>query len=118
MARELSFVSRWANSLGQNGSVQQLFGPTWLSLLLMGIGLFLVVMMAVAIGNDRGFLAMWRMQHDIVQLAYEVQAIELENRDLWHNIERLRSDMAYIERIAREELGLVRPGEIVFELVE
>jgi cell division protein FtsB len=33
-------------------------------------------------------------------------------------VQRLRSDLGYIEKIAREELGLVRPGEIVFEFVD
>jgi cell division protein FtsB len=54
----------------------------------------------------------------VTQLASVVRSIEQENQDLWRNIERLHSDMGYIEKIAREELGLVRPGELVFEFVE
>jgi cell division protein FtsB len=81
-------------------------------------GFFWVVITALAVVNDRGFLAMWRMHHETAQLAHEVQMIEQENRDLLQDARSLRFDMAHIERIAREELGLVRPGEIVFELVE
>jgi cell division protein FtsB len=84
----------------------------------MGSGLFLVVMIGLAIGSEHGFLAMWRMQRQVAQLAYEVRTIEQENRDLGREIHRLRHDMGYIEKIAREELGLVRPGELVFEFVE
>jgi cell division protein FtsB len=84
----------------------------------MGAGIFLVVMLALAIVNERGFLAMWRMQRNVTQLASVVRSIEQENQDLWRNIERLHSDTGYIEKIAREELGLVRPGELVFEFVE
>jgi cell division protein FtsB len=101
-----------------SGPVRRLLSPAWLSLLLMGAGIFLVVMLALAIVNERGFLAMWRMQRDVTQLASMVRSIEQENQDLWRNIERLHSDMGYIEKIAREELGLVRPGELVFEFVE
>ena len=100
------------------GSMRRLLSPTWLSLFLMGAGVFLVVMLALAIWNDRGVLAMWRMQHEVTQLASEVRALEQDNQSLWRDIERLRGDMSYIEKIAREELGLVRPGELVFEFVE
>jgi cell division protein FtsB len=61
---------------------------------------------------------MWRVQRQVAQLAYEVRTIEQESRDLRHEIHRLRHDMEYLEKIAREELGLVRPGELVFEFVE
>lgn len=61
---------------------------------------------------------MWRVQHEVAQLASEVQLLEQNNQSLWRDIERLRGDMGYIEKIAREELGLVRPGELVFEFVE
>lgn len=98
--------------------MQQLLSPARLSLLLMIAGFFWVAITTLAVVNDRGFLAMWRMQSDVAQLAHEVQMIEQENRDLLQDARSLRFDMAYIERIAREELGLVRPGEIVFELVE
>lgn len=100
------------------GPIRQLLSPTWLSLFLMSSGVFLVVMLALAIWNDRGVLAMWRVQHEVAQLASEVQLLEQNNQSLWRDIERLRGDMGYIEKIAREELGLVRPGELVFEFVE
>jgi len=51
-------------------------------------------------------------------LAHEARKIEATNDELLRNIERLRHDEAYIEKIAREELGLVRPKELVFEYVQ
>lgn len=86
--------------------------------MLMGSGLFLVVMLGLAIGNEHGFLAMWRMQRSLAQLANNIRMIEQDNRHLGDDIQRLRHDMGYIEKIAREDLGLVRPGELVFEFVK
>ncbi|MGH7831713.1 MAG: FtsB family cell division protein [Candidatus Binatia bacterium] len=37
-----------------------------------------------------------------------------ENEALRQRIHRLRHDDLYLEKIAREELGLARPGEIVY----
>ena len=118
MVRKAASSSSQFEAPAPDGPVRRLLSPAWLSLLLMGAGIFLVVMLALAIVNDRGFLAMWGMQRDVTQLAGVVRTIEQENQDLLRNIERLHSDMGYIEKIAREELGLVRPGELVFEFVE
>lgn len=55
-------------------------------------------------------------------LERELDAVEAENRDLQREIEelrgyvgRLRDDPAAVERIARDDLGLVRQSEIVFQ---
>ena len=48
----------------------------------------------------------------------EIEIVDQKNATLVREVQRLRSDLGYIEKIAREELGLVRPGEIVFEFAE
>jgi cell division protein FtsB len=98
--------------------MRQILTNTRLAAMLLFSSLFLVTMMALAIWGDHGVLEMWRRQSEVMQLAREIEAIEQENAKLGQEIERLRSDMHYIEKIAREELGLVRPGELIFEFVE
>ena len=93
-------------------------GSAWLTVLLVCAGGFLLLMLTLAIASDRGFLAMWRMQGEVAQLAQEIRQIEAANADLLRRIERLDHDEAYIEKIAREELGLVRPKELIFEYVQ
>lgn len=91
--------------------------PGLVSLLLIS-SVLLLVMLALAIGGEDGFLTMWRMEREVERLAEEVRIIEQENRDLQREVWRLQHDMAYVERIARQELGFVRRGEIVFEFIE
>ncbi len=95
-----------------------LSGPAWLTVLLVSAGSFLLIMLTLSIANDRGFLAMWRMQSEVSQLVHEVRRIEVANDELLHHIERLRHDQVYIEKLAREELGFVRSEELVFEYVQ
>lgn len=52
----------------------------------------------------------------------EVQDLRASNEEVAHEIARLkmavaslRSDTNYVERIARDELGMVRPEEFVFQ---
>jgi hypothetical protein len=44
--------------------------------------------------------------------------LQKENADLRDRIHRLHNDNLYLERIAREELNLVRPGEIVYRFAQ
>ena len=98
--------------------VRQIVATPWLTLVLMGSSLFLLAMMAFTVWGDRGLLAMWRTQHDLERLVREIELVDQKNATLVREVQRLRSDVGYIEKIAREELGLVRPGEIVFEFAE
>jgi len=46
------------------------------------------------------------------------QQLRLENQRLQEEIEALRNDPEVIERIAREELNMLRPEELVFSFPE
>jgi cell division protein FtsB len=73
----------------------------------------LLVLAVMAIFGDNGVLALRRLRGEVDTLVREVRALEAENERLSRAIGELQEDPAVIERIAREELGLVRPGERV-----
>lgn len=80
----------------------------------------LVVGLVVLLGHDvfgaHGLLAMRRAGSELERLRQEIQKINQENRELAEQIKALKSDPKMIERIAREEMGLARPGELIFKL--
>lgn len=104
--------------LPKPGLVRQILATPWLTLVLLLSSLFLLAMMALTIWGDRGLLAMWRTQREVERLAREIEIVGQKNATLSREVQRLRSDPAYIEKIAREELGLVRPGDLVFEFAD
>jgi cell division protein FtsB len=53
------------------------------------------------------------MRKNVEGLQREIQALEAVNDQLSRTIDRLRDDPQAVEEIAREELGLVKPGERV-----
>jgi len=57
------------------------------------------------------------MEDRLNSLQQQVQSQIDENKELKEEIERVKSP-AYVEKIAREELGLVKPGEILLIPVE
>lgn len=52
-----------------------------------------------------------RQQADAEMAAY---SLALENQKLRDHVHRLEHDDAYLERLARERLGWIKPGEIVY----
>jgi cell division protein FtsB len=71
------------------------------------------ILLGAALLGDQGILALSRLQAEIEALRRDVAHLEAENARLSRAIVDLRHDPSTIERLAREELGLVRPGERV-----
>jgi cell division protein FtsB len=83
--------------------------------LLFTLGLCAALAMAGrSLIGERGLFEVWRKKGVHQKLAAEVQTLRAENVSLKREIQALRSDPIAIERIAREELGYSRPGEITF----
>ncbi|HEV8675567.1 MAG TPA: septum formation initiator family protein [Methylomirabilota bacterium] len=73
----------------------------------------LTLLLGAAVLGDNGVLQLRRLRAEVESLHRDVQALEAENERLSRAIAELRHDPTALERIAREELGLVRPGERV-----
>lgn len=72
------------------------------------------VLMIDAFVGDKGLLAMLQARETYSELEESLAALRAENADLRDEAKRLREDPAAIEEIAREELGLIKPGEKLF----
>jgi cell division protein FtsB len=84
----------------------------------MKIGRYLVVFLLfmallITFGN-RGFVDNYLMSKRLAQLKLQTKQITIENNELKKKILLLRSDFNYIEIIARNELGMVKKGDIVY----
>ncbi len=74
---------------------------------------------ALALGSlfgDRGVLHLMSQRQRSEALEREVADLRAENARLASEVDGLRHDPHAIEKIAREQLGLARPGEMVFVL--
>jgi cell division protein FtsB len=84
----------------------------------MKIGRYLVVFLLfmallITFGN-RGFVDNYLMSKRLTQLKSQTNDITMENNELKKKILLLRNDINYIEAIARNELGMVKKGDIVY----
>ena len=78
-----------------------------LSLLILLLGLVTIV-------GERGALHLWRLRGEKNQLDEQNYRLQKANEELRQRIWRIRTDNDYLEKLAREELNLVRPGEVVY----
>jgi len=58
-----------------------------------------------------------QLREDIKKLEIEIKSMKAKNKDLCDKIESLKEEKS-IEKIAREELGLVKPDEILIKGIE
>ncbi len=70
-------------------------------------------LLLLAIFNDKGVLQVHSQSQKLAGVEAEIRKIEAENQALSDEIQALRTDPAMIEKLAREELKLVKPGDVV-----
>jgi cell division protein FtsB len=85
--------------------------PRWIPYLL---GLFILSLLVLSILGERGAFHLWRLRGEKVKLDEENYRLQKENETLRQRISMLRNDNFYLEKMAREDLNLVRPGEIIY----
>lgn len=78
------------------------------------LAIFVLVMgFLIAFGN-RGLVDNYMMRERLAALHKANQEIVRENRGLRKTIILLRSELPYIEMVARNELGMVKKGDLVY----
>ena len=83
---------------------------TWL------LGGALALLLLQDIFGTHGLIAMRRSQQEAAQVQQEISRLDEENHRLQESVQSLKSDPAAIEHIAREEMGLAKPGEYIFKI--
>ena len=88
----------------------------WLWVQSLGYWVFLAI---VAAGAVLLFIPLWHRQHTLQvenrRLETEVLRLEALEKQYKGEIEALKTDPTYVERVAREKLNLVKPNETVFQ---
>ena len=80
------------------------------------VGLCLFFMMALL--GEQGLLRLWQIQSDREDLSQALERADAQTLILESQVQRMRNDPRFIEKVAREELNLVRDNEILFRFEE
>jgi cell division protein FtsB len=69
-----------------------------------------------AVFGQRGVMHMLRLKDEVRKLEEHNQQLKAENLLLHKEIEKLKNNPKYLEDKARDELGLAKENELVYEL--
>ena len=80
------------------------------------LGFLLLALVVHDIFGPHGYLAMRRTQQEIKKVKADIEQLNKENVQLEDEVKDLKSDPRKIEKIARDELGLAKPGEVIIKI--
>ena len=76
------------------------------------------VLLVNAFVGENGLLESRAADAEYQQILRQTEHLRRENRRLRDQAQRLREDSSAIEEVAREDLGLIAPGEILFYIYD
>ena len=82
--------------------------------LLYFLGGLILLLAVVTILGERGAIHLWRLRGEKSRIDEQNYRLQKENELLRQRVSRIRNDNHYLEKLAREELNLVRPGEVIY----
>jgi cell division protein FtsB len=66
--------------------------------------------------GTHGYLAMRRTKSEIERVQSDIRRLAKENAELSDEVKSLKTDPHKIESIARDELGLAKPNEVIIKI--
>ena len=79
------------------------------------MGVFAFLLLVLSVFGDQGIFRIRLLARDRVLLEQKVRDIESDNATLRGQLRDMKEGRASYELAAREKLGLVKPGEIVYD---
>ena len=81
----------------------------------LGVVAMVVLAVTLAVFGVKESVRAWQMRRDMGAVERELTTLRAQQADLARTVDRLRNDPLYIEKLAREEMGMVREGETVLK---
>jgi cell division protein FtsB len=86
------------------------------------LALALILILASSLLNalfgDRGLIELVKSRDELQSLEQDIAALEAETQQLLEEIRALKTSPLAIERLAREQLGLAKPDELILLIRE
>jgi cell division protein FtsB len=76
---------------------------------------FLLLLFLLSFFSHRGLISLYRLYRTEQHLRLQIQESKAKNAALKQEVTSWQEDYGKIEKAAREELRLVKPGELVYQ---
>jgi len=92
------------------------FQALWHSYGRIVLALCIAALVVHDVFGTHGYLAMRRTKQEIEKVQQDIARLNKENAELAEEVQALRTDPNKIEAIARDGLGLAKPGEVIIKI--
>jgi cell division protein FtsB len=82
---------------------------------LLGSGAAVLLTLGLVVYGGNQVLRVSQLKRQMETMERDIVVLRARAEELSRTVERLRHDPAYMEKLAREELGYVRPDETVLK---
>jgi cell division protein FtsB len=82
-----------------------------------GLIVLALVFLYQVLAGPRGLLKLSELRSQRNEIRLQIDSLERRKQELLAEKQRLLTDTAYLEKLARKELGMARPGERVYRFV-
>ena len=82
---------------------------------LVGSGAVALLTLGLAVYGGNQVLRVSQLKHQLEVVQRDIVGLRARAEELTRTVDRLRNDPAYMEKLAREEFGYVRPDETVLK---
>lgn len=82
---------------------------------------FIFIFLAAAytlIGGDSGYIRINSLKKEKQRLIQEIQNLEARQEEMKREKIKLKDDLDYVEKVARERLGMIKENELLFRFSE
>lgn len=84
-------------------------------LLRISCAVILIALLWLVFAPGRGLFSLSRQRSELAELEAKKEILLQENAKMSRDIDRLQNDKVYLEQVAREEYGMLKKNEIVFD---
>lgn len=81
-------------------------------------GLVMAGLLVLGVFGDKGLYELTQLRGELHRLSDQVERLKEENLALYRHIDRLRNDPAFVENVARQELGMIAKDELIINFRE
>ena len=82
---------------------------------LAGVAALTLLVAGLAVWGGKSLLLVRDVRREITREQHDIDRLRERSKSLVEEVTRLRTDATYLEKIAREEQGLARPGETILK---
>jgi len=84
----------------------------------ISIVIAVLVLLWIVFAPGSGMFHLRQQKKHLAELKAEQEVLTKQNNEMKEDIERLQTDTGYLEKVAREDLGMLKENEMVFDFAK